>query len=106
MTETKTARRKRDVFRSLGQPKVAVMLALGFSSGLPFLLSGNTLGYAASANSYDSLGTNFLARHTATASHLPAGAIRSSFPLAWPDVHDGVRLVVGSSSIWIALSSK
>ena len=30
---------------SLGQPKVAVMLALGFSSGLPFLLTGNTLGY-------------------------------------------------------------
>src|ERR1044072_4444362 len=35
---------KRAVLRSLGQPKVAVMLALGFSSGLPFLLSGNTLG--------------------------------------------------------------
>jgi PAT family beta-lactamase induction signal transducer AmpG len=38
-------RRKRDVLTSLGQPKVAVMLALGFSSGLPFMLSGNTLGY-------------------------------------------------------------
>ena len=46
MTETKSVRRrKRDVLASLGQPKVAVMLALGFSSGLPFLLSGNTLGY-------------------------------------------------------------
>jgi len=33
------------VLASLGQPKVAVMLALGFSSGLPFLLTGNTLGY-------------------------------------------------------------
>src|SRR5262245_27847309 len=45
-TGTKPARRrKRDVLASLGQPKVAVMLALGFSSGLPFLLSGNTLGY-------------------------------------------------------------
>ena len=30
---------------SIGQPKVAVMLMLGFSSGLPFFLSGNTLGY-------------------------------------------------------------
>src|SRR5438105_5376312 len=38
-------RRKRHVISSLGQPKVAVMLALGFSSGLPFLLTGNTLGY-------------------------------------------------------------
>jgi PAT family beta-lactamase induction signal transducer AmpG len=37
--------RRRDVITSLGQPKVAVMLALGFSSGLPFLLTGNTLGY-------------------------------------------------------------
>jgi len=37
--------RKRDVIASLGQPKVAVMLMLGFSSGLPFFLTGNTLGY-------------------------------------------------------------
>jgi len=36
---------RRRVLASLGQPKVAVMLALGFSSGLPFFLSGNTLGY-------------------------------------------------------------
>ncbi len=27
------------------KPKAAIMLALGFSSGLPFLLTGNTLGY-------------------------------------------------------------
>src|ERR687887_1299762 len=36
---------KRDVLTSLRQPKVAVMLMLGFSSGLPFMLTGNTLGY-------------------------------------------------------------
>jgi len=36
---------KRDVIASLRQPKVAVMLMLGFSSGLPFFLTGNTLGY-------------------------------------------------------------
>jgi PAT family beta-lactamase induction signal transducer AmpG len=36
---------KRDVLAALRQPKVAVMLMLGFSSGLPFLLTGNTLGY-------------------------------------------------------------
>jgi PAT family beta-lactamase induction signal transducer AmpG len=33
------------VLRSLRQPKVAVTLALGFASGLPFLLTQNTLGY-------------------------------------------------------------
>src|SRR6266545_7775382 len=46
MTEAAPVRRRRpNVIASLGQPKVAVMLALGFSSGLPFLLTGNTLGY-------------------------------------------------------------
>jgi PAT family beta-lactamase induction signal transducer AmpG len=34
-----------EVLRGLRQPKVAVMLALGFSSGLPFLLTANTFGY-------------------------------------------------------------
>jgi MFS transporter, PAT family, beta-lactamase induction signal transducer AmpG len=33
------------VLQALRQPKVAVMLALGFSSGLPFLLTANTFGY-------------------------------------------------------------
>ena len=37
-------RRFVDVLRSLGRPKVGLMLALGFSSGLPFMLIGNTLG--------------------------------------------------------------
>ena len=45
MTVVKPALRKRDVLTSLRQPKVAVMLMLGFSSGLPFFLTGNTLGY-------------------------------------------------------------
>src|SRR5471032_2795908 len=42
------ASRKRTALEVLGalrQPKVAVMLALGFSSGLPFLLTANTFGY-------------------------------------------------------------
>jgi PAT family beta-lactamase induction signal transducer AmpG len=42
---TVAAGRKRNVIASLRQPKVAVMLMLGFSSGLPFFLTGNTLGY-------------------------------------------------------------
>jgi PAT family beta-lactamase induction signal transducer AmpG len=34
----------RDVLRSLRQPKVSIMLLLGLSSGLPFMLVGNTMG--------------------------------------------------------------
>jgi PAT family beta-lactamase induction signal transducer AmpG len=34
-----------EVLGALRRPKVGVMLALGFASGLPFLLTGNTLGY-------------------------------------------------------------
>lgn len=34
-----------DVLRELRRPKVASMLALGFASGLPFLLTGATFGY-------------------------------------------------------------
>ena len=49
MTEAhSTVRRKRsalDMLQELRQPKVSVMLALGFASGLPFLLTANTFGY-------------------------------------------------------------
>jgi len=45
VTPAKPRISKRDVIASLRQPKVAVMLMLGFSSGLPFFLTGNTLGY-------------------------------------------------------------
>src|SRR3954467_4542705 len=41
----KKKRSAREVFAELRQPKVAVMMALGFSSGLPFLLTANTFGY-------------------------------------------------------------
>lgn len=34
-----------DVLRSIMRPKIAIMLVLGFSSGLPFMLVGNTLGF-------------------------------------------------------------
>jgi len=40
-----TAPRRRDVIAAIRQPNVLVMLLLGFSSGLPFFLTGNTLGY-------------------------------------------------------------
>ncbi|MGZ5920426.1 MAG: hypothetical protein ACXWLT_01525, partial [Rhizomicrobium sp.] len=38
-------RRRRYSFREYLTPRVLVMAALGFSSGLPFLLVGNTFGY-------------------------------------------------------------
>jgi len=44
-TPPKPKRTAMEVLRSVRQPKVAVMLALGFASGLPFLLTQNTLGY-------------------------------------------------------------
>jgi PAT family beta-lactamase induction signal transducer AmpG len=50
MTEEAPARRPArrrlvDVLGALGRPKVGLMLMLGFSSGLPFMLIGNTLGF-------------------------------------------------------------
>jgi MFS transporter, PAT family, beta-lactamase induction signal transducer AmpG len=38
-------RRMWDVFAALGRPRVGLMLVLGISSGLPFMLIGNTLGF-------------------------------------------------------------
>jgi MFS family permease len=46
MTATTTAAEKpRRSLRAYLEPKTFLMLVLGFSSGLPFLLVGNTLGY-------------------------------------------------------------
>jgi PAT family beta-lactamase induction signal transducer AmpG len=45
MAKSPTKRSAAEVFQELRQPKVAVMLALGFASGLPFLLTANTFGY-------------------------------------------------------------
>jgi PAT family beta-lactamase induction signal transducer AmpG len=41
----KKKRSMMEVLRSLRKPKMSAMLALGFSSGLPFMLFGNTLGF-------------------------------------------------------------
>lgn len=38
-------RRAWDVIAALGRPRVALMLVMGVSSGLPFMLIGNTLGF-------------------------------------------------------------
>ena len=44
-TGAKRGRGLVEVMSALGRPKVALMLTLGFSSGLPFMLTGATLGY-------------------------------------------------------------
>jgi len=47
-TKPRVARPRRsalEVLRALRRPRVAIMLGLGFSSGLPFLLTAATLGY-------------------------------------------------------------
>src|ERR1700749_1858150 len=38
-------RRAWDVLSALGRPRVGLMLLMGISSGLPFMLIGNTLGF-------------------------------------------------------------
>src|SRR3954471_9966691 len=45
MTASGASARKRHTFKDYLSPRVLVMLALGFSSGLPFLLVGNTFGF-------------------------------------------------------------
>src|SRR5436305_6094597 len=39
------SRSRLDAWRVYFRPRVATMLMLGFSSGLPFMLTGNTLSY-------------------------------------------------------------
>jgi PAT family beta-lactamase induction signal transducer AmpG len=45
MNQGKPRTRALDVIRALRRPKVATLLGLGFSSGLPFMLTAATLGY-------------------------------------------------------------
>ncbi|HUO88671.1 MAG TPA: MFS transporter [Rhizomicrobium sp.] len=45
MTAAATAEKPRRSLKAYLQPKTLQMLVLGFSSGIPFLLIGNTLGY-------------------------------------------------------------
>ncbi|MGA0606031.1 AmpG family muropeptide MFS transporter [Phenylobacterium sp. VNQ135] len=44
-TPKRKAPTSRDVLKALRHPRVLITLLLGFSSGLPFMLTGNTLGF-------------------------------------------------------------
>ncbi|HYE51616.1 MAG TPA: MFS transporter [Azospirillaceae bacterium] len=50
----------RDVLRALRRPRVLLMLLLGFSSGLPFMLTGNTLGFWLREGGVDLAAISFL----------------------------------------------
>ena len=56
----------RDVLRTLSRPRVGLMLVLGFSSGLPFMLIGNTLSFWLAESKVDLAVIGFLSWITLT----------------------------------------
>lgn len=88
----------RDVLTALGRPKIAIMLALGFAAGLPFLLTGNTLG----AWLRDE-GTTL-----AAIGFLSWVGLAYSFKYLWAPILDSVRLPIigalGKRRSWIILA--
>lgn len=88
----------KEILRSARQPKVGVMLALGFSSGLPFLLIGNTLNYWLGDAHVDLAVIGF-------ASWI---GLSYSIKFLWGAVVDGVRLPVlgrlGRRRGWMVLA--
>lgn len=95
---SKPNRNWRDVLASLRDPRVSVMLVLGFSAGLPFFLTGNTLG----AWLRDE-GTTL-----AAIGFLSWVGLAYSFKFLWAPVLDSVRLPVlgalGKRRSWILLA--
>ena len=88
----------RDVVGALRRPRVVIMLALGFSAGLPFLLTGNTLG----AWLRDE-GTTL-----AAIGFLSWVGLAYSFKYLWAPLLDSVTLpvigVLGKRRSWILLA--
>lgn len=88
----------KDVVGALRQPRVAIMLILGFSAGLPFLLTGNTLG----AWLRDE-GTTL-----AAIGFLSWVGLAYSFKYLWAPILDSVRLPLigrlGKRRSWILLA--
>lgn len=85
MTAAAAPRRgAREVIAALGQPKVAVMFALGFSSGLPFMLIGNTLGFWLADDGFK----------PSTIGFLSAAGLAYVFKFAWGVVVDRIPVPV------------
>ncbi|HEY0646934.1 AmpG family muropeptide MFS transporter [Phenylobacterium sp.] len=88
----------RDVLAALRQPRVLITLLLGFSSGLPFMLTGNTLGYWLREEGIE----------LATIGFLSWVGIAYSMKFLWAPVIDKVSVPVlgrlGRRRGWIVLS--
>lgn len=88
----------RDVLRSLREPRVFVMLLLGFSAGLPFLLTGNTLGAWLRDEGTELAAIGFISWV----------GLAYSFKFLWAPVLDSVRLPLigrlGKRRSWILLA--
>lgn len=88
----------RDVLKSLGQPKVLLTLALGFGSGLPFLLTGAT--FTLWLREYDV--------SLAAIGFLSWVGLAYSFKFLWAPVIDKVNApflgFLGRRRSWMALS--
>ncbi len=95
-----TARKRRawDVLTALSRPKVALMLLLGFSSGLPFMLINNTLGFWLAEDGVKLAAIGFLSW----------AGLTYSFKFVWGAVVDRVPLPVlgalGRRRSWMLLA--
>lgn len=88
----------RDVLRSCREPRVLAMLALGFAAGLPFLLTGNTLG----------AWLNDAGTELAAIGFLSWVGMAYSLKFLWAPMLDSIRLPVigrlGRRRSWILLA--
>jgi PAT family beta-lactamase induction signal transducer AmpG len=88
----------RDVLASLGEPRVLAMVALGFAAGLPFLLTGNTLGRWLRDAGTDLAAIGFLS----------SVGLAYSFKFLWAPALDALRLPIigrlGKRRSWMILA--
>jgi PAT family beta-lactamase induction signal transducer AmpG len=88
----------RDVLASLGRPRVLAMLALGFAAGLPFLLTGNTLGAWLRDEGTELAAIGFISWV----------GLAYSFKFIWAPILDRVKLPIigrlGKRRSWIVLA--
>ncbi len=88
----------REILASLGEPRVLAMLALGFAAGLPFMLTGNTLGAWLRSEGTELTEIGFLSWV----------GLAYSFKFVWAPVLDAIELPgigwLGKRRSWIILS--